>query len=155
MGGVEAQRRALNEAVANLASVVRGVSEEAFLGPLGRWSARDIVAHLIGWNRYTIRGAGQIARGELPFYDVDPGVDFANVNRQHVANYPSRVREDLLAELNASARELSDALSRLDEDSWSRDYGVRHDGRPVTIRSTVDDLIADYAHHAEQILGVS
>jgi hypothetical protein len=28
-------------------------------------------------------------------------------------------------------------------------------GQTVTIRSTVDDLIVDYAHHAEQIRGLT
>ena len=39
----------------------------------------------------------------------------------------------------------------LDPGEWARDYGVRHGGAIVTIENTVDDLIDDYAHHAEQI----
>lgn len=154
MNGIEIQKGELgelNDAVESFARLVEGLDDETFLGPLGRWSARDVVAHLIGWNRYTVRGARQIVEGELPFYDVDPGEDYANVNRTHVLEYPSRVKEDLLAELRASATELSEALSSFDSDAWSRDYGVRHEGQIVTLRSTVDDLIVDYAHHAEQI----
>jgi hypothetical protein len=58
---------------------------------------------------------------------------------------------ELLTELRAFTRELSEALSGLDADTWSRDYGVRHKGQTVTIQSTVSDLIVDYGHHAEQI----
>jgi len=155
MSTVETQKGELAEAVESLARLVEALDEKAFLGPLGRWSARDVVAHLIGWNRYTVQGARQIVRGELPFYDVDPGEDYANVNRTHVREYPSRVRDELLAELRISARELSEALSALDSDTWSRDYGVRHNGQTVTIGSTVDDLIVDYAHHAEQIRDIT
>jgi uncharacterized protein (TIGR03083 family) len=151
MSGIEDPVRELDRAVAAFVELVGTLDEATFLGPLGRWSARDVVAHLIGWNRYTIRGAKQIVRGELPFYDIDPGEDYADVNREHVREYPSRVKADLLAELKASARELSEALSALDPDAWSRDFGVRHKGQTVTVRSTVDDLIVDYAHHAEQI----
>jgi uncharacterized protein (TIGR03083 family) len=151
MNGIESQKAELDDAVESFAQLVAALEDETFLGPLGRWSARDVVAHLIGWNRYTTQGAKQIVRGELPFYDVDPGEDYANVNRQHVRDYPSRVRDELLPELRASARELSEVLSRLDPDTWSRDYGVRHKGQTVTIRSTVSDLIVDYGHHAEQI----
>jgi len=32
---------------------------------------------------------------------------------------------------------------------------VRHNGQTVTIGSTVDDLIVDYAHHAEQIRDIT
>jgi uncharacterized protein (TIGR03083 family) len=151
MNDPETQKRALHEAVESFAELVSALDDEIFLGPLGRWSARDVVAHLIGWNRYTVEGARQIAQGELPFYDVDPGDDFANVNREHVREYPSRVKNDLLAELRASARELSEALSALEPGAWSRDFGVRHKDQTVTIQSTVDDLIVDYGHHAAQI----
>jgi uncharacterized protein (TIGR03083 family) len=155
MSTLERQRRELTDAVESFAQLVAALDDETFLGPLGRWSARDVVAHLIGWNRYTSQGAKQIVRGELPFYDVDPGEDYANVNRLHLRDYPSRVKDELLNELRASARELSEALSRLDPDTWSRDYGVRHNGQTVTIRSTVSDLIVDYAHHAGQIRGLT
>jgi len=151
MNGIEIQKGELNDAVESFARLVEGLDDETFLGPLGRWSARDVVAHLIGWNRYTVRGARQIAEGELPFYDVDPGENYANVNRTHVLEYSSRDKEDLLSELRASSRELSAALSLLDPATWERDFGVRHRGQTVTIRATVDDLIVDYAHHAEQI----
>jgi uncharacterized protein (TIGR03083 family) len=155
MSGIETQKGELKEAVESFTRLVAALDDNTFLGPLGRWSARDVVAHLVGWNRYTVQGAKQIVRGELPFYDVDPGEDYANVNRTHLREYPSRVKEALLAELRASARELSEALSALDSDTWSRDYGVTHKGQTVTIRSTVTDLIVDYAHHAEQIRGLT
>ncbi|MGH9334740.1 MAG: maleylpyruvate isomerase N-terminal domain-containing protein [Vicinamibacteria bacterium] len=104
------------------------MDDAVFLGPLGRWSARDVVAHVVGWNRYTIEGAKQIAKGELPFYDVDPGEDFSNVNRAHVRDYPARDRALLLEELWKSARELSDFLRSLDAEVFRRDHGVRHRG---------------------------
>jgi uncharacterized protein (TIGR03083 family) len=155
MSAIESQKRELTDAVESFARLIATLDDETFLGPLGRWSARDVVAHLIGWNRYTVQGAKQIVRGELPFYDVDPGEDYANVNRLHLREYPSRVKDELLTELRASARELSEALSGLDPDTWSRDYGVRHKGQTVTIQSTVGDLIVDYTHHEEQIRGLT
>ncbi|HEY7818002.1 MAG TPA: hypothetical protein VIG29_07285, partial [Vicinamibacteria bacterium] len=69
----------------------------------------------------------------------------------HVRDYASRVKHELLTELRASAGELTDALSALDPDTWSRDYGVRHKGQVVTVKSTVEDLIVDYVHHGEQV----
>lgn len=152
MNGIETQRTELAEAVEAFSREIESLDETRFLGPLGRWSARDVVAHLIGWNRYTVRGMQQILRGELPFYDVDPGDDYAKVNRAHVRDYPSRAKLELLTELRASARELSGALSALDPEAWGRDHGVRHKGQVVTVKSTVQDLIVDYAHHGGQIL---
>ena len=84
---------------------VAAPDEGAFLTPLRRWTPRDIVAHLVGWNRLVIEGSRQILKGELPFYDVDPGEDFANVNADLIRNYPSKDRDELLEELRGSERE--------------------------------------------------
>ncbi len=120
-------------------------------GSSGRWSPRDIVAHLVGWNRHVIEGSRQILRGELPFYDLDPGEDYSKVNAALVREIATADRSRLLAELRASARELSRFLQALDPDEWRRDHGVRHAGSVVTVETTVDELIEDYFHHRRQI----
>ena len=130
---------------------VASLDEGVFLKPLRRWTPRDIVAHLVGWNRHVIEGSRQILKGDLPFYDVDPGEDFANVNAELIRNYPSQDRDQLLEELRSSERELTAFLRSVDESTWDRDFGVRNEGATITVRNTVDDLIADYAHHQQQL----
>jgi hypothetical protein len=148
---IEEQINRLKAAVADLARQVGALSEERFLGKLNGWSARDIVAHLIGWNRHVIEGSRQIQQGELPFYDVDPGKNYSHVNAALVLEYSSRDREMLLEDLRASAGELAEFLRSLHPETWARDFGVRHGESVVTIQNTVDELIADYAHHGQQI----
>ena len=148
---VEKQIADLDGNLGAFSRCVASLAEESFLQPLNGWSPRDIVAHLIGWNRHVIEGSKQIRKGELPFYDVDPGEDFSKVNAALIREYPSRSMPQLLAELRASARELARFLESLEPGEWDRDYGVRHLGEVVTIRSTVDELIGDYDHHREQI----
>lgn len=148
---IAAQVGRLRLAVEGLARTVASLSGPRFVDKLDGWSARDIVAHLIGWNRHVVEGSRQIARGELPFYDLDPGENYSKVNAELVRRYPSRDLGELLAELRASGRELEEFLASLDADDWGRDHGVRHRGAVVTIRTTVEELIEDYAHHQEQI----
>jgi hypothetical protein len=148
---IEAQITKLALSVEDLARCVDSLNEALFLRKLNSWSPRDILAHLIGWNRYMIEGSKQIMRGELPFYDVDPGENYGNVNAVLVREYSSRDKHDLLDELQVSAQELTQFLQSLDPNEWHRDYGVRHHGSTITIQSSVDDLIGDYAHHREQI----
>ena len=148
---IGAQVHRLESNVDEMAHCVASLDEDFFLKPIRKWSPRDIVAHLIGWNRYMVRGADQIRAGELPFYDVDPGDDYSKVNAALVREYSSTNREELLAELRASARELQQHLLSLDPDAWDRDYGVRHAGAVVTIRNSVDELVNDYRHHWKQI----
>lgn len=148
---IETQITRWDLCVEDFARRMAALDEELFLRELNRWSPRDVLAHLIGWNRYIIEGSKQLRRGELPFYDVDPGENYSKVNAVLVREYPSRDKQELLAELRASAQELKQFLQSLDSSAWDRDYGVRHQGSTLTIQNTVDDLIADYVHHGEQI----
>jgi hypothetical protein len=150
---IEMQVSKLGSSVDEFARCVGSLDEELFFKKINRWSPGDIVAHLIGWNRYIIEGSKQIKRGELPFYDIDPGENYSNVNAVLVRQYSSGGKQDLLDELRASAGELKQFLLLLDHSEWDRDYGVRHQGSTITIRNTVDDLISDYAHHRKQIEG--
>jgi len=148
---IENQVGRLNHAVEDLAAGVDSLDSGRLLDRLGGWSPRDIVAHLVGWNRHVIEGSRQIRRGELPFYDLDPGQDYAEVNAALVRDYPSSEPGELLDELRASAGELADFLRSLDPEDWSRDFGVRNRDALVTIENTIEELIADYDHHRVQI----
>jgi hypothetical protein len=148
---IEAQLSRLEKNLDDLCRCVSSLDERMFLRPVGRWSPRDIVAHLVGWNRYLLEGADQIKRGELPFYDIDPGDNYSKVNAVLVRKYSSTSRVELLDDLRASAQELRQYLRSLDTAEWDRDYGVRHAGATITIRNSVDELIDDYRHHREQI----
>jgi hypothetical protein len=148
---VENQINRLGLVAEGLERCILSLTEEGFLTRIGPWSTRDILAHLVGWNRYVIEGSKQIKKEELPFYDKDPGENYSKVNAVHISKYSSRGRKKLLEELQASTRELKQFLQSLDPDEWDRDYGVKHQGSTLTVRSTVDDLIGDYDHHIKQI----
>jgi hypothetical protein len=148
---IETQIERLIRAVEDFDTIVSSLAEGRFLEKLDGWSSRDIVAHLIGWNRYVIRGSRQIRKGELPFYDVDSGANYSKINAALVRKYSSTDKQELLDELQASARELEEFLRSLDPGEWSHDYGVRNEGSVVTIENTIDELIEDYDHHRRQI----
>ncbi len=141
----------LEHCVNAFAGSVTALDERLFLSKVAGWTVRDILAHLIGWNRHIVRGSQQILRGELPFYDVDPGPDYSKVNAALVREYGEVDRAALLESLAASAGELTEFLRAIGPREWDRDFGVRHDGETLTVKSTVDDLIADYDHHRVQL----
>jgi hypothetical protein len=78
--------------VADQARSVRALSEERFLGTLNGWSARNILARLIGCNRRVIKGSRQVQKAELPFYDVDPEQNHSHVNAALTSHDSSRDR---------------------------------------------------------------
>jgi Mg2+ and Co2+ transporter CorA len=158
---VEDQIDRFARCVRGFAASVSALDERLFLTKVNAWTPRDIVAHLIGWNRHIVRGAKQILRGELPFFDVDPGPDYSKVNAALVRECGDTDRSVLLERLDESAGELMAFVRALAPTDWDRDFGVRHKGEMlsvestsddvVTVQSTVDDLIADYDHHRGQL----
>jgi hypothetical protein len=148
---VEDQIKRLNKNVQALAATISSLNEDQFLMKLNGWSSRDIAAHLIGWNRAIVQGSKQIRKAELPFYDVDSGENYSKVNAEFVQHYSSNDKQEMLNELRTSANELAKFLMTVSAKDWSHDFGVKNNGLTITIQSTVDDLIEDYAHHTTQI----
>lgn len=148
---IETQIARFDRSVEEFIRCVIALEEELLLRNINGWSTRDIVTHLVGWNRYIIEGSNQIMRGELPFYDIDPGEDYSKVNAVLVREYSSKNKHELLDELRASAQELIQFLRSLGSSEWEQDYGVRHKEQIITIKNTVDELIEDYDIHRERI----
>jgi len=148
---IETQIAKFDQSIEDFVHCVASLNEEFFLKRSDHWSPRDVVAHLIGWNRYTIEGSNQIRRGEVPFYEIDPGEDYSKVNAVLILEYSSTDKQEMLDELQVSYHELKRFIQSLDSSEWSRDYGVRLKGAIITIQNTVDELIEDYDIHTERI----
>lgn len=144
---VKLQVSKLERSVDIFARSIASMSDRLFLKKINQWSPRDVVAHLTGWNRYIIDGCKQLIKGELPFYNADPGDDYSNVNAELISQYSSLDKQELLDDLLESARQLVAFIHSLKPEQWRRDYGVKHKGVTLTIRDTVAELIADYVHH--------
>ena len=123
-----------------------------FLESLGDWTPRDIVAHLIGWNRITLVGCAELREGILPFYFHDGTNDYRVINGGFIARYSSQDRAALLNDLAVTMRVLVPYLRSVPDPEWELDTGVPHyrDG-PATIARCVDSLIRDYRKHREEI----
>jgi hypothetical protein len=138
-------------AARELETSLEPVDAGRFLERLGNWSPRDIVAHLIGWNRAVVRGSRQLLDGELPFYDEDPGPDYSKVNARFITEAASTDKGELLADLWSSIGDLERFLASLDPDAWQQLTDVVHRNERLSVRATVDELIEDYYHHSRQI----
>jgi hypothetical protein len=148
---IKTQIDELDLAVRAFERVIMELEPDAFLEKLGGWTPRDIVAHLVGWNAYVVEGSRQLQRGELPFYDRDPGDNYEKVNAELIRKHGSTERDTLVLALESSAKALAAFLRELDDGAWEHDFGVQHGDETLTVRSTVNDLIQDYDHHRHQI----
>ena len=138
--------------MAAFSGYIQALPAAVFLHRFTDWAPRDVVAHLIGWNRATQEAIGQIRRREMPPYIMDLPHDFANVNAASVQAYSSTDRAVLLDLLGRTGADLLATLSRLDPEDWMRDFGARNPvGQPVFIQRQVDGLSDDYEHHTHEI----
>jgi hypothetical protein len=148
---IEEQINQYERCVEAFTASVAALDKRLFFKNVNGWTPRDIVAHLIGWNRHIVLGAKQILCGELPFYDIDPGPNYSKVNAVLVCEFDDTDRSVLLERLVESAGELIAFLRAIAPGEWGRDFGVRHKGEKLTVKSTVNDLIGDYDHHRRQL----
>ncbi len=130
---------------------VESLPEEVFLTKIVNWTPRDVVAHLIGWNRQTREGCDEMRAGTEPFYFSDIEHDFRHVNAAAVARYAGTEKRALINELIASHRELEHYLMAMEPEAWDRDFGIRYRDRPVTIRSTIKAIARDYDRHRQRL----
>jgi len=148
---VEEQIRDLTSNIREFSGYMNSLPENLFLKKLDDWAPRDILAHLIGWNRSTIEGCQEIMASRVPLYFIDPGDDFSKFNAILVREYSSEDRERLLEELEISRQELEQFLVSIDSNKWDTDYGVTYKGGSVTVRNTVEALNIDYVKHRRQV----
>jgi hypothetical protein len=147
----EKDLQALQSAFETFTACITTLAVPIFLRRVTAWAPRDVVAHLIGWNRSSRTGCEQIRQGLIPFYFADAGDDFRHVNATSVQTYASQEKYTLIEELTASFQELLRFLICVPPEAWEADYGVRYQGEPVTIANTVGALSRDYLEHTKDI----
>ena len=131
---------------------VLSIPEALFLSPMNGWTPRDIVAHLIGWNRFMIQSSISILAGEPPAYYTDAPSDYTNINAAFVEYHSSRSRGQLLAELALSITEFESYVADLPASEMTASHGVTHySGQPATVAKIVRSLTSDYEHHTRQL----
>jgi hypothetical protein len=143
----------LNFQIQEFVACINSLPASLFLKEIDSWAVRDIVAHLIGWNRHTIEGCQQIRKREIPFYFIDAVNDFSKINEVSVQKYDSKNKQKLIDELETSFQELRQFLLTLTPIEWEADYGVRYKGAIITIKNTINELVNDYILHRQQING--
>jgi hypothetical protein len=146
------QIEALRANISTFVTCTTAIPDEAFLRVVTEWSPRDVVAHLIGWNVYTLDGCRDLQQGKAPPFLADETNDFKNVNAASVQRYASTDKGELLGQLQATAEELLVYLDQLEPSAWTQHFGVPGaSGRPNLIINDVEALAADYLGHAQEI----
>ena len=143
----------LKKAYQDFVGVILPLSDELFLTSMGGWAPRDVVAHLIGWNRLMIEAPSSILVGQAPAYYADTPNDYSTINAGFTSRYSSHSKHELLSELELSLASFEAFILALQDDEMLADHGVRHySGSPATVGRIISSLAGDYQSHTRQII---
>jgi hypothetical protein len=149
IAGLRDVRSSILETAADLGP---GVRDEVFLGT---WSARALVAHLIGWDYTNIRAINEVLDGKLPsFYDARDH-DWQTYNALLVERYKESNYRSLLRHARRSHRSLIERIRKTPAEDLRRDRGIRARGWKVTIERLLLAELSDERTHLEQLKGLA
>jgi hypothetical protein len=142
----------LKKAYQDFVGVILPLSNELFLSSMDGWAPRDVVAHLIGWNRLMIEASLSILAGQAPTYYADTTNDYSTINAGFTTKYSSHSKQELLSELKLSLESFEALILALPDEEMLADHGVRHySGSPATVSKIIASLAGDYQSHTRQI----
>jgi hypothetical protein len=142
----------LTQAYQHFSNLIDSLTNEQFVSRMNGWAPRDVVAHLIGWNRLMIEAASSILAGNPPSYYDDAPNDYSNINASFTAKYSSQWKQELLTELQSSMAKLVQFIDSLPSEELTANHGVmHHSGDAATIAEIIDALAGDYQDHSREI----
>ena len=118
---------------------------------LGIWSARELLAHLVGWDYANIEATKSILSGELPEFYSHHDRDWASYNAFLVERHKIEDYAELLRSVEASHRALVDLLATVPADEFEKDRGLRYKRYKVTIARLLQAEAEDEEEHYRQI----
>jgi len=142
----------LQSAADGFLTSIQALPEHLFLARIDDWTPRDVTAHLAWWNNNMLVACKDLQEGRTPSYYADTLNDYRTINAQTVAQFDTKEKRVLLAQLKSTLFEFKEYLMSLDAKDWDADRGVQHPrGGAATISRIVESLIGDYESHTKQI----
>ena len=134
----------LDTEYANFQDAIKGLDRDQLQRVFyGDWSVRDIVAHMLGWEREMAEALRRIARGERP---TPEGVDYSNADEWN-AKFSARLRQQLPSTVLAEWGQVHQTFVKAAEAVPTDRFGAGEDGKPKTVNRIVETT--GYGHYRE------
>jgi hypothetical protein len=151
--------RAKQALLSSLANAREGILKEARSLPpsrqgivfLGSWSARHLLAHLVGWDHTNAQAATEIRRHRVPPFFREHDHDWATYNAALVRRHNRGSFKNLLAAASNSSERLIAFLEKVPASDFFQDWGLRSRGWKVTIGRILAAEVKDERIHASQL----
>ncbi|MBD3919495.1 DinB family protein [Paenibacillus sp. PR3] len=129
---------------------LRQLDEETWAMPIarGKWTTRDVIAHMMLWDKYFLEGA--IAKVAVRQPLTVRHMDFDEFNRNAVEYAKTKERAEIIDLAVRYRKEIIEHIRQLSDEEWIE---VRQDGdgHPFAIDHYVPDFIAHDEHHIKQL----
>lgn len=146
ISGLTRARKAIIDAARELPEAKR---DEIFLG---KWSVKDLLAHLVGWDYTNLNSVKEIREGKTPRVFEHWNPDWAAFNARLVKQYKQDDWSTLLDAVDESHHALRTLLERTPDEEFEKDFGARSPrGRVITIAEHLQAEIDDEQTHYNQI----
>ncbi len=141
----------LREAAAEVEHLLAALPEALLSERVERWTPREVVAHLVGWNQEVLRGVQELMQGRCPSFLEHAQDDYRALNARFAERWGRLGREQLLSEFRVSSEELLRTLETLPKEAWARDYRVQDLKEVLTVREIVVRLVQHCVSHTERL----
>ena len=134
----------LDTEYANFQDAIKGLDRDQLQRVFyGDWSVRDIVAHMLGWEREMAEALRRIARGERP---TPEGVDYSSADEWN-AKFSARLRQQLPTTVLAEWGQVHQTFVKAAEAVPDDRFGAGEDGKPKTVNRIIETT--GYGHYRE------
>jgi hypothetical protein len=144
MSDKESTIKLVEEEYRNLHQAVEGLDEEQMARVwFGDWGAKDIIAHVLGWEREMVAAMERMARGERP---VPEGIDYSDSdawNAKFSREFRGISARTVLANWEQTHMNFVRAARALPDDR----FGQSDEGKPKTANRMLE--ANGYGHYRE------
>lgn len=113
-----------------------------------KWSVKDVLSHVIGWDFHTMRAIEECLKGKRPFYFDE---DWNTLNDEEVQKRRNLSLNDVITELKQSSRIFQDFVSTLPEERLTEYHGHKWRRYKITPESMISAAIEHDLFHAKKI----
>lgn len=139
----------VDEEYRNLRKAIEGLDAAALERVwFGEWSVKDIIAHVLGWQKEMTGALQRLARGEKP---APEGVDYSDTNAWN-AKFALVMKQQLPNTVIADWGQVHQVYLKAAQAVGDDRFGVTEDGKPKTVNRLIET--SGYGHfreHAAQI----
>jgi hypothetical protein len=118
---------------------------------MGEWSAKDLIAHLIGWDFTNLAAVQEILDGRYPGFFQYYDKDWRSYNARLVEEYKVEPFSALLVEVEDSHHQLVSFLEASPAEQVVGGKARNITGRTISIRSLLRYEGRDEIDHASQV----